>query len=114
MSSRTRGSRYLIVLCAFVQFILPGPLGILDAISAENARDTVAHVEETGSRQCQPPHCAECIICRHLSTGFTRSEPVPSVDRQIARAELLASAELNLRSVSRRGFQPRAPPEGPI
>jgi hypothetical protein len=64
------GRRGFAILWAVLQFALPGVVTILDgAIALRERASVVAHVEETSSKTCQPPHSTECGICRYLSAG---------------------------------------------
>jgi len=110
----SRRSRFLALLFALAQLALPGALGVIDAMSAEDGRGAVAHIEETTRAQCRAPHTDECVICRHLSTSATRSTSAPCLLPQTAPLQPVTAAELGPRSVSHRGFQSRAPPEAVI
>ena len=103
--------RFLSLLCALVQLALPGALGVLDAITVRNAQHTVAHIEETTGQQCRPPHADDCFICRYLSTGAMASDAAPVLPALILPTQLAAAAPAAPRSVWRRGFDSRAPPE---
>ena len=111
MTVPSRRSRLAIFLFALVQLALPGALGIIDALSAGDGRGSAAHIEETSRQQCRAPHTDECIICRHLSTGATKSDPAPGLFSRTVRLESATSAEVDPRSVSHQGFHSRAPPE---
>lgn len=106
-----RRSRFAIFLFALLQLALPGALGVVDALSAADTRGSAAHVEETSSQQCRAPHTDECIICRHLSMGATRSDPAPVLLSLAGRAAPATSAGADPRSVSHTGLRSRAPPE---
>lgn len=107
-------ARFLTFLFALVQLTLPGALGVIDAMSAGDGRGSAAHVEETSRQQCRAPHTDECIICRHLSAGATRSTSAHGLLRPIAVMRPATSAEAGPRSVSHRGLHSRAPPESLI
>ena len=107
----SRHSRLAIFLFALVQLALPGALGIVDALSNTDARGSAAHIEETTSKQCRAPHTDECIICRHLSTGATKSDPAPCVFAETVRVERATSVQADPRSVTPQGLHSRAPPE---
>jgi hypothetical protein len=111
MSLLSRQSRFLTVLCAFVQLALPGTLGVLDAMSARDGRGSVAHIEDTSSKQCRTPHSDDCAVCRYLSIGATKSESAPSVVPHVDRIEPRVFAEADPCSVSHGVFRSRAPPE---
>ena len=68
---RTRPSfRVFALLWAVLQLALPGAVSVLDGATAlRNDVDVVAHVEATSGQRCQPPHSAECGVCRYLSAG---------------------------------------------
>jgi hypothetical protein len=107
----SRRSRFLTILCALVQVVLPGALGVADALSSSDGRASTGHIEDARGQQCRAPHTDECIICRHLSTGATRSDPALGSVPQIARPLPPAAVEADPRSVAHRGFCSRAPPE---
>ena len=58
------------MLWAALQFAMPGAVSVLEGISTlRDGIGTVAHIEAVSSKTCQPPHSAECGICRYLSAG---------------------------------------------
>ena len=58
----------LALVWAVLQFALPAVVTLVDAISTvRSTADAVAHVEESSSKRCQPPHSAECALCRYVS-----------------------------------------------
>jgi hypothetical protein len=103
--------RFVSLLCALVQLALPGALGVIDAITVRDAQHTVAHIEETTGQQCRPPHADDCFICRYLSTGAMASDAAPALSPSIVPTQPVAAAPAAPRSVWRRGFDSRAPPE---
>ena len=103
--------RSVSLLCALVQLALPGVLGVVDAITVRDAQHTVAHIEETTGQQCRPPHADDCFICRYLSTGAMASDAAPVLSLSIVPTQLVAASPPAPRSVWRRGFDSRAPPE---
>jgi hypothetical protein len=106
----TRPSRFLTILCASVQLALPAALGVIDARSAWDGRNTLTHIEEPGGQQCHARHGDECILCRYLATGAARDEPAPGLVPPIAGVQPRLSAEAATPSAWRRGFHSRAPP----
>ena len=65
-----RSLRVFGLLWAVLQFALPGAVAVLDGMATlRDGVGAVAHVEETSAKTCQPPHSAECGICRYLSAG---------------------------------------------
>jgi hypothetical protein len=110
MSLMSRPSRLLTLCVALLQLALRGPFGVLDAMRATDGRDSAAHVEATSGPQCHAPHSDECIICRHLLTGATRSEAGAVLAPQLGCMDASSSVETDWRSVLQRGFHSRAPP----
>jgi hypothetical protein len=114
MTRKRLWSRVLTVAFAVAQIALPAGLSVSDARGAADARGTAAHVEETSGKQCKPPHTAECGICRYLSVSAAKgAAPTVSVIRVVEAHHTPAGAAIPL-SVSRRGFQSRAPPTLPL
>ena len=65
-----RSLRVFGLLWAVLQFALPGTVAVLDGATAlRGDADVASHVEATSGKSCQPPHSAECGICRYLSAG---------------------------------------------
>ena len=68
MNRLSRQYRVLALVWAVLQFALPSVVTLVDAISTgRSAAEAVAHVEESSSTRCQPPHSAECALCRYVS-----------------------------------------------
>ena len=64
-----RHFRILALLWGALQFALPAAFALADGASAaHSAAEAVAHVEEHSGKRCQPPHSADCGICRYFST----------------------------------------------
>jgi hypothetical protein len=106
-----RQSRFLTLSCLLVQLVLPGALGVIDAIRAEEGRGPPIHIEEKSGPQCQPSHTDECLICRYLSMGFTKPSAAPVLGAQISRSQPAVSSEASPPSGSRLGFYSRGPPD---
>ena len=58
------------LIWAVLQFALPTGASYLDAAAASrpSASASVVHIEEGPGKSCQPPHSAECAVCRYLSS----------------------------------------------
>ena len=110
MTSLTRRYRFLTFLCALIQMGLPGALGVVDAMSASEGRDSRSHIEETTGKQCHGSHSTECLVCRLLATGATGADPAPAIVTMAGDSELTPASASNPRSIRHRTFQSRAPP----
>ena len=65
-----RSVRVFGLLWAALQFALPGAVSVFDGIATlRDGIGAVAHIEDTSGKSCQPPHSAECGLCRYLSAG---------------------------------------------
>jgi hypothetical protein len=106
-----RQSRFLTLSCLLVQLVLPGALGVIDAIRAEEGRGPPIHIEEKGGPQCQPSHTDECLICRYLSMGFTKPNAAPVLVAPISRPQSAVRSDAAPPSASRQGFHCRGPPD---
>lgn len=102
--------RTLTGLVAAVQLALPVALSVAHA-TATGGFAAPAHVEETSGSGCAAAHLDECIICRHLATYATKSPPPASLFAETGLAELGSAGTVTARWPSRRGLQPRAPPD---
>lgn len=65
----------MLTLCwAVLQVALSGGVAVLDGAEAlRTGGGSVTHVEDASTRSCQPPHSAECSLCRYLS-GFSAND----------------------------------------
>jgi hypothetical protein len=72
----------LSLLWAVLQFALPTGVSYLDAAAASRSSATpaLAHVEDGPGQSCQPPHSAECAVCRYLSTYASDPAHQPSLE----------------------------------
>jgi hypothetical protein len=96
-----------------LQLLLPTVVSIADARLERDALSAraVSHVESKTGKDCPRAHKADCALCQHLITPFTKSaKAVPP--RAIARCELPAVTLGVGRTTA--GLQspslPRAPP----
>ena len=72
MNRLSRQYRVLALVWAVLQFALPSVVTLVDAISTgRSTAEAVAHVEESSSKSCQPPHSAECGLCRYVSASVS-------------------------------------------
>ena len=100
MTRRTPFLRYLTIVWASLQLVLPGVTAIADGIaSAQGATAAVSHVESTSTAGCPEIHGVDCAVCRYLSNtaptvpaapawrdcGVERAGPI-GVDRARANA----------------------------
>jgi hypothetical protein len=105
-----RRCRGLTILLAALQLSLPAALGLADAISAQNGKQSTAHVEASSGSLCQRPHADDCITCAHLATSTLPAQPAHA-GISCANAEAhIGQIVIDARSAARRLSQPRAPP----
>jgi hypothetical protein len=106
----TRFARFITLIFAAAQFALPAVASVADGAAAAGGRNSAAHLESKGDRDCKPPHSADCAICRFLSTthGQVRVAVPALADAGLAplRETPLACAATG----ARYGFDSRAPP----
>ena len=109
VSSQFRG---LAILWAALQFALPGVLTILDGATALRDREAVvAHMEETSSKTCHPPHSTECGLCRYLSLGGIDDGGMGEPQWLFAEASVRADQRADIAvSVAGAATRARAPP----
>lgn len=68
MSHLTRPVRFVVLLLAAMQFVVPAVVSVADGAVARSGRESAAHIEGAGANQCAPIHPADCMLCRFLST----------------------------------------------
>jgi hypothetical protein len=106
-----RFARLVTLIFAAAQFALPAVASVADGAAAAGGRNSAAHVESKGDRDCKPPHTADCAICRFLTTthGQTRAAAAPL----LATVGLAPTHEAPLTCAAtgaQYGFDSRAPP----
>src|SRR3954467_961797 len=102
--------RFATLIFAAAQFALPAVASVADGLSAAGGRNSAAHVESKGDRDCKPPHTADCAICRFLTGTHSQAR---SASATLAAACTATAHEtlIVLSAVApRHGFNPRAPP----
>jgi hypothetical protein len=107
-----RSLRTFGLLWGVLQFALAGAVSVLDgAIALRGSADVAAHVEATSSSNCQPPHAADCGICRYLSSGGVNDGDVGTTEwpTWAAATVPLRAATLHASGDATRA-QARAPP----
>jgi hypothetical protein len=62
----SRFARVMMLLLAAIQFAAPAVTSVADGIFANRVVDPRAHVEELPTSDCEPPHSADCTVCRYL------------------------------------------------
>ena len=110
MISLLRRLRPLTYFFALVQLALPGALGVAHAISAHDQHGSPAHIEENSGPRCVALHSDECAVCRHLSTGATKSELAATLLPEVADHATTSPVASVPSSHWPRGFNSRAPP----
>jgi hypothetical protein len=97
-----RAYQLISIFWAVLQLALPGTLATLDGLVALRGDDDVrAHVEGSSSKSCQPPHSADCGICRYLSLQGADDSHAP-------QAAVLPQRSEHVRSDCIRGHAGRA------
>ena len=111
MSVRPMWVRLLIASWALLQVAAAPATALVDALSASDRSVAVAHVEEHSSQYCQPPHSADCALCRYLS-GNTATPRVAQAAGKIVRHESPAPGGVELDTGAAADELPlsRAPP----
>jgi hypothetical protein len=106
----SRRTRFVTLLFAAVQFAVPAVASVIDGAMASGGRNSAAHVESKGDRDCKPPHSADCAICQFLSgthaQAVTSSSAVFTATANPMRDASIACATID----PRYGFDSRAPP----
>jgi hypothetical protein len=75
-SGTERMMRLFGVVLAAWQLALPGVASFIDAQLEREERKVAVHAESESSRGCLPPHAADCVVCRVLSTlSFPPAQP---------------------------------------
>jgi len=89
MTRRPRLLRTAWLLAAIVQIVLPAFASVADGhAEATSARaTTTGHVEEFGATGCARQHPDDCVVCRYLTLGATRSA-APTVPAVVERTIL--------------------------
>ena len=112
MSTRvSRPVRFMTLCLAALQFALPGVASIADGAIARSTRNEVSHVEDVAQKSCKPPHSADCVVCRFLSTTIGQSAAVAApivVEGVIAMPTTVVATGL---AAELYGFNSRAPPK---
>ena len=109
-STLTRPVRFVTVFLAALQFALPGVASVADGMVARSTTNQAAHVEDVTQKSCKPPHSADCLVCRFLSTTIGQTAPaaalvIPATVVSMPPAVVAAAAAADLY-----GFNSRAPP----
>src|SRR4051812_7157559 len=74
----SRFARIITMVFAAIQFAAPAAASVGEGVFAHRAGNAQVHVEESGQKDCAPPHSADCAICRYLvdNTGAVPSAAV--------------------------------------
>ena len=106
----SRSVRFLTLLLAAMQVSLPAVVSVADGAGAFRGRESVTHIEAPGRNQCQPPHSADCAVCRFLSAthGVMTAAAPALVGTRIVSIPTAVPARST--SADLFGFNSRAPP----
>ena len=102
--------RLVTLVFAAAQFALPAAASVADGAAAAGGRNSAAHVESKGDRDCKPPHTADCAICRFLTTAHGQARAATAI---LVEAGIAPTHETPLACAAtgaRYGFDSRAPP----
>jgi hypothetical protein len=106
-------TRVLWWFAALLQFFLPSVVAIADAQlerEAVSAR-AFAHVEAGTGRDCARAHQADCALCQHLTTPFTKPpKPAPPAATAHSQPTVAWTCPWRATSAGQRPTLPRAPP----
>lgn len=106
----SRFARFLTLLLAAIQFATPGVASVAEGSFARRVIDPRAHVEEHGQKDCEPPHAADCAVCRYLVDNVGHVQ-VPEVLLDLTAARTTAAVQESFGSgPERQGFEARGPP----
>ena len=110
MSRPTRPRRFLTLLLAAMQFAAPAFVSVVDGAVTRAGQNGGQHIEAFGGNRCQPQHSANCLLCQFLSTTLVQAgRPAPApVPNGLAQA--LTKLVVLRGTVTRHGFDSRAPP----
>jgi hypothetical protein len=106
----SRLTRAITFLFAAVQFALPAVASVADGAAAAGGRNSAAHIESKGDRDCKPPHTADCAICRFLSATHSQTRSAATVELPVGKIITPEALVLFSPTSARRGFNSRAPP----
>src|SRR3954468_996050 len=75
----SRFARILTMVFAAIQFAAPAAASVGEGIFSHRAGNTRVHIEESGQKDCAPPHSADCAVCRYLvdNVGFVSASALP-------------------------------------
>jgi len=109
-SGLTRALRFLTLV---LQLMLPTVVSAADARLERDALSARAftHVESHTGKNCPQAHKADCALCQHLTTPFTKASKPPA-PATVVRCEppAVASFSVHHRRDAERPSLPRAPP----
>jgi hypothetical protein len=106
----SRFAHLMMLLLAAIQLAAPAVTSVADGIFATQVVDATAHIEDQPTSDCEPPHSADCTVCRFLvdNTGTLVASAlgvaivVEQPEPDVLRARGLAA--------ERQGFDARGPP----
>ena len=102
--------RFLTLLFATLQFVLPAAVSVADGAAAAGGRNSATHVESKGDRDCKPPHTADCAMCRFLTAVHSQPGASASIAIVTTGTPTPATPFAFCEAVARHGFNSRAPP----
>lgn len=106
----SRFARFVTMILAAIQFAAPAVASVGEGLFSNRVIDPRSHVEDHGQTGCQPPHSADCALCRYLVDN-AGTLPAPALPVAIATEEMepVASATQGA-TAHRQSFEARGPP----
>lgn len=107
-------TRFLWRITALLQLCLPSVVATADArLERESvSARAFAHVEAGTGQDCARAHRADCALCQHLTTPFTKPpKPAPPAATAHSQPTVAWTSPWGATSDGRRPTLPRAPPD---
>jgi hypothetical protein len=106
----SRFARLMMLLLAAIQFAAPAVTSVADGIFANQVVDARAHIEDQPTSDCEPPHSADCTVCRFLVDN-SGAVTAPAVAGAIVVEQAQPDARMTLRAaIDGQPFDARGPP----
>ena len=106
----SRFTRLVTLVFAAIQFAAPAVASIGDGLFSNRVVDVRAHIEDHAQTDCQPPHSADCAVCRYLvDNAGTLAAPALPVAIATEQLEPVVSATQGA-AADRQSFEARGPP----
>src|SRR5437868_13591533 len=91
----SRFARILTMVFAAIQFAAPAAASVGEGVFSHRAGNARMHIEESGQKDCAPPHSADCAICRYLvDNAGTVSAPALAMAIVAEQPEPVVTASL--------------------